>query len=66
MKRANIYKLFKDASRNKIITLSLDTTLEYIIDDGGTVVLPSATNIYLIVNFPSILMSNSMFTFTCS
>ena len=56
----NIFKSFKDASRNAILTLSLDTTLEYVIDDGGAVVWPSATNLDFLVNYPSILISNIM------
>ena len=59
---ANIYKLFKDTGRNKILVLSMDTTLEYVIGYGGDVVCPSATNLAFLVNFPSILMSNIMCT----
>ena len=53
---ANISKSFKDASRNAILTLSLDTTLEYVIDDGGAVVCLLATNLASLVKFPSILI----------
>ena len=38
MSHANISKSFKDASRNVIITLSLNTTIDYVTDDGGAVV----------------------------
>ena len=44
----------------------MDTTLEYVIDDGSSVVWPSANNISFLVNFPSILISNIMCTFACS
>ena len=63
---ANICKLFKDANRNSILTLSLDTTLQYVIDDGGAVLWLSATNLAFLVNFPYILISNIMCTLTCS
>ena len=63
---ANISKSFKDASRNKILTLSLNTTLEYVIHGGGTVVWPSATNLALLENFPSILILNIICPLTCS
>ena len=58
----NIFKSFEDASINVILTLSLDTTLEYVIDDGSYVVLPSVTNLAFLVNFPSILISDIMCT----
>ena len=38
MSHANIYKSFKDASINVILTLALDIILEYVIDYGGAVV----------------------------
>ena len=60
----NIYKSFTYLSRNAIITLSLDITLEYVIDDGGDVVWPSTTNLEFLVNFSSILISNIMCTLT--
>ena len=60
----NISKSFEDASINEILTTSLDTTLEYTIYYGGAVVWLSATNISFIVNFPSISMSNIIFTLT--
>ena len=59
-------KSFKDASRNEILMISMDTTFEYLIDDGGAVVWPSDTNIYFLLNFPFILMSNIMCTLMCS
>ena len=52
----NISNSFKDASRNAILTLSMDTTLEYVINDGGAVVCPSATNLAFLVNYPYILI----------
>ena len=52
---------FKDESRNAIPTLSLDTKLEYAIDDSGAVVRPSATDLYFPVNFPSVLISKGFF-----
>ena len=52
----NISKLFKDASINAILTLSLDTTIDYVFNDFGAIVWPSVTNITFLVNFPSILM----------
>ena len=64
MSRENIYKSFNDASRNENITISLYTTLEYVINDGGAVVWPLATNIYVIVILPLILISNIMCTLT--
>ena len=66
MSHANNSKSFKDASINAILTLSLETTLDYSIGYGGTVVWPSSTNIAFLAKFPSILMSNNMCTFTCS
>ena len=66
MLHANISKPFKDAIRNAILTLSLDTTIDYVTDDGGAVVWPSATNIYSLVKFPSNFMLNIMCTLTCS
>ena len=62
---ANVSKLFEDASRSSILTLSLDTKLDYVIDDGGAVVWLSAKSITFILNFPSILISNIMCTLTC-
>ena len=44
MLNANISKSFKDVSINEILTLSLDTILEDVIDDGSASVCPSATN----------------------
>ena len=52
---------FKDESRNAIPKLSLDTKLEYAIDDSGAVVRPSATDLYFPVNFPSVLISKWFF-----
>ena len=63
---ANIYNSFKEASRNAILTLSLDTTLEYVIDDDGSGVWPLATNLTFLVNFPFILILYIMCTLTCS
>ena len=63
---SNISKSFKDASRDIILTLYLETTLEYVIDDGGAVVWPLDTNLAFLVNSPSILISNTMCTLTCS
>ena len=54
----NIYKSLKDTRRNSILTLTMDTTLEYVVDDVGAVVCSSATNIYFILKLPSILKSN--------
>ena len=63
---ANISKSFKDAGRNEILKISLDTTLEYVIDDGGAIVWPSDTNVYFLLNFTSIFMSNIMCTMKLS
>ena len=52
----NISNLFKYASRNVILTLSLDTELEYVMDYGGALVCPSTKYILFLVNFPSILI----------
>ena len=62
LSHANIYKSFKGASRNIILMFYLDTTFEYVIDNGGAVVWPLATNLDCLLNSPSILMSNIMFT----
>ena len=61
MLHENIPKSFKDASRNAILTIYLDTTLQFEIYDGGAVVWTSATNIDFLVNFPSILMPDIVF-----
>ena len=37
-------------------------TIDYLIDDDGSVVWPSATNIYFLVKFPSVLISIIMYT----
>ena len=58
MLNATIYKSFKDLGQNSILTLYLDTKIEYVNEDGGAVVWPSDNDIYFLVNFPSILMSN--------
>ena len=64
MPRENIYKSFNDASRNEKLTIFMYTTIEYVINDGGAVVWPLATNIDVIVIFPLILISNIMCTLT--
>ena len=63
---SNISKSFKDSSINSILTLSLDTPLEYEIDDISAVMWLSATYLEFLVYLPSILISNSMCTLTCS
>ena len=65
MSHANRSKSFKDARRNGILTISLDTTIEYVIDDGAAAMWSSSTNIYFLVKFTSILMSNIMYTLMC-
>ena len=50
----------KNASINTILTLYLDTILEYVINNGGGVLCPPETNIDFLVDLPSILMSNIM------
>ena len=60
MSQAETCKEFKDAIVKAILTLSLETTLEYVIDAGSLVLCPSATNLAFLVKAPSILMSNIM------
>ena len=60
MSHVNISKSFKDTSINSILTLSLDTTLDYLSNDCVYVVCPSAIILAFLVNLPSILMSNFM------
>ena len=64
IRHANISKSFKDAGRNSIPILSMETTLEYVVYDGGALVRPSATNLAFILNFIYILISNIMCTLT--
>ena len=52
MSHANISKFFKDESINSIITLPMDTTLDYIIGGGGSVVWTEDANITFLVKFP--------------
>ena len=49
-----------------IIKISLDKTIEYVINYCVAVVWLSATNLSFIVNYPSILMSKFKCTLTCS
>ena len=58
MSHENISKSLEDARSNAILALSLDTALHYMMDDGGTFVYPSATNIAFLVKLLSILMSD--------
>ena len=53
---ANISNSFKYSSINVILTLSMDTTPGYVINDGGYVFWPSVANLAFLVNFPSILI----------
>ena len=55
-----ISTLLRSERVNTIPTLSLDTTLEYVLEDGRSVVWPPATQQALHVNHPSILISNIM------
>ena len=50
MLHEKIYKSFYDVGINKILTLSPDTTLDYVIDNGGTVLWLSAANLDFLVN----------------
>ena len=46
----NISESFKYESRNIILTLSPETTLEHVIKYGGAGVWPLSNNIYFLVN----------------
>ena len=65
MLHANISKLFIETGRNKILTLSLDTTHECLFIYSGAVVWSSSTNLDFLVIFPFILIPYIMCTLTC-
>ena len=56
MSHVNISKSFKDASRNSILTLYLDITLDCTINDCGDSAWPPDNNPAYMVNFQFILM----------
>ena len=66
MSNENNSNLFKVTGINSILTIYIEITFQYVMDDGGAVMLLSSTNLNFLVNLLSILIPNIMWTLTCS